>query len=226
MNQKQDRPSARPKDQDFAVIGLSQFGGSVARRLEALGYSVLGIDSRAERAKSISGDITEALILDAANEAALDEADIGSYHTVIVAIASDFEACALVTAALKSRGVPEVICLARDRRHRDILLHIGADRVVLPMEESGLRLADELATPGTTTATPLGAGYTLSPMQVSGEAGVKTVAECELQQVSILALLREDTAVLAPPPDYELALGDILVVMGRAREVTKFAALV
>jgi len=220
------RARSTRKEQDFAVIGLSQFGGSLARRLEALGYSVLGIDIDASRAKSIAGDLTETLILDAANDAALDEADIGSYPTVMVAITNDFEASALVTAALKNRGVAEVICMASDHRHRDILLHIGADRVVLPMEESGLRLADELVAPGITSAMPLGADYSLSQMQISSSSSLKSIADCEANEVTILVVMREEALTLAPEREHELQIGDVLVVMGQARPVARFAALV
>jgi trk system potassium uptake protein TrkA len=222
----QGRSPSPPKEQDFAVIGLSQFGASLARRLEALGYPVLGIDIDPKRARAVASDITETLILDAANEEALEEADIGSYSTVIVAIANDFEASALVTAALKGRGIAEVICRASDHRHRDILLHIGADRVVLPLEESGLRLADELAAPGITSAMPLGAAYSLSQMQLSSDSDIKTVADCEASEVTILVVMREDALILAPEPAQTLEIGDVLVVMGQARPVVRFAALV
>jgi trk system potassium uptake protein TrkA len=225
MKKQAGVPSTR-KEQDFAVIGLSQFGASLARRLEALGHSVLGIEIDAGRAKSIAGDLTETLILDASNEAALDEADIRSYPTVIVAIANDFEASALVTAALKSRGIAEVICMATDHRHRDILLHIGADRVVLPMEESGLRLADELVAPGITSAMPLGADYSLSQMQISSHSSLKSVADCEANEVTILVVMREEVLMLAPAPEYALEIGDVLVVMGQARPVVRFSGLV
>jgi trk system potassium uptake protein TrkA len=225
MKNKASRQSAR-KVQDVAVIGLSKFGGNLARRLEAQGHSVLGIDIDPARAKILAQDITETLILDAANEAALEEADINSYSTVVVAIANDFEASALVTAALQSRGIPEVICVATDKRHRDILLHIGANRVVLPMEESGLRLADELASSGNAPAMPVGAAHSLIQAQVAVDSPVHTVADCEANGVSILALLHEEDMVLAPPAEQALEPGDVLVVMGRAAEVAKFADLV
>jgi trk system potassium uptake protein TrkA len=213
------------KGQDVAVIGLGQFGSSVARRLEALGRSVLGIDQDPARAKSIAPDITETLILDATNESALEEADIPSYSTAIVAISRDFEAAALVTAALKGKGVDEVISMATDHRHREILLQIGADRVVLPMEESGLRLADELSSAGSGSAMPLSAGYSIAQHQISSETELHTVEDCEAEGVSVLALLHEDQLVLAPQTEQRLEAGDLLVLMGKAGAVARFAGL-
>jgi trk system potassium uptake protein TrkA len=218
--------SSARKEQDFAVVGLSQFGASLARRLEALGYSVLGIDIDQKKAKAVAADLTETLILDASNDEALEEADIGSYPTVIVAIANDFEASALVTAALKNRGIAEVICRASDHRHRAILLQIGADRVVLPLEESGLRLADELAAPGITSAMPLGARHSLCQVQLSNDSGLKSIGDCEANDVTILVVMRGEELTLAPEPSYALATGDVLVVMGQARPVVRFASRV
>jgi trk system potassium uptake protein TrkA len=222
----QSGPAVARTEQDFAVVGLSQFGASLARRLEALGYSVLGIDIDQKRAKAAAGDLTETLILDASNDEALEEADIGSYHTVIVAIANAFEASALVTAALKNRGIAEVICRASDHRHRDILLQIGADRVVLPLEESGLRLADELAAPGITSAMPLGARHSLCQVELSKDTGLKRIEDCEANDVAILVVMRDEELILTPEPSYALETGDVLVVMGQARPVVRFASLV
>jgi lactate dehydrogenase-like 2-hydroxyacid dehydrogenase len=82
--------AGRSQASDIAVIGLGRFGGSVARRLERMGLSVLGIDVSAEKVKQISDDVTHVLVLDATNEDALEEADIASFDTVIVAIGEDF----------------------------------------------------------------------------------------------------------------------------------------
>lgn len=219
------KPGVR-SSQDYVVIGLGQFGRNVARRLESLGHSVLGIDIDPKRVQAVSGDITEALILDASDETAIAETDIQAYSTAIVAINNNFEACALVTAALKSKGVKEVIAMAGDHRHRDILLHVGADRVVLPMEDSGLRLADELvAAEGSTTAMPLGSDYSLMQLQVTTQTDFETVGDCEQKGVSVLVILKGDSLIAAPASEQAIEIGDLLVVMGQAEQVNEFAAM-
>ena len=130
-------PSRKQVEKEFAVIGLGRFGGSLARRLEGMGHTVLGVDSDMARVQEIADDITSAVALDATVEDALQEVDIASFGTVIVGLGDDFEASALVTTYLKGLGIPRVICLAQTRRHRDILLRIGADQVVLSDEDSG-----------------------------------------------------------------------------------------
>ena len=88
------------------MIGLGRFGGSLARRLEALGHPVLGIDLDPRLVKEIADEITEAVVLDATDEEALQQVDITAFQTVIVAISDNFEANALITSTLKKLGIP------------------------------------------------------------------------------------------------------------------------
>ena len=99
----------KTKEKEFAIIGLGRFGGSLARRLETLGHPVLGIDIDPRLVKEIADEITEAVVLDATDEDALRQVDITAFQTVVVAIADNFEANALITSTLKKLGIPHVI---------------------------------------------------------------------------------------------------------------------
>ena len=120
------------KEKELAIIGLGRFGGSLARRLETLGHTVLGIDIDPHTVKEISDEISEAVILDATDEDALRQVDITAFQTVVVALAGNFESNALITSTLKQLGIPHVISESNSDRHREILLRIGADRVIVP----------------------------------------------------------------------------------------------
>ena len=147
MAARSKTPGRGQVKKEFAVIGLGRFGGSLAQRLEALGHVVLGVDVDMARVQEFSDKITSVAGLDATVENALEEVDIASFGTVIVAVGSDFEANALVTAYLKGLGISRVITVAQTRRHSDILLRIGADQVIVSDEDSGIRLAEVLAAP-------------------------------------------------------------------------------
>ena len=98
---------------------------------------MLGIDIDPRLVKEIADEITEAVVLDATDEEALRQVDITAFQTVVVTISDNFEANALITSTLKQLGIPNVISVSNTDRHREILLRIGADRVILPEEESG-----------------------------------------------------------------------------------------
>jgi len=213
------------REREFAIIGLGHFGGALARRLEELGQSVLGIDIDPQKAKEIAAEITDTVVLDATVPDALEQVDITSFKTVIVAIEDDFETNALITSSLKDIGIPHIICLSGSRRHREILLRIGADRVVIPQEESGIQLADELSTPGMLYRLPLNADYSLIEIQTPAGMVMKKIQACERFEVSVLLILRGNDLILAPDREVELHQGDVLVVIGEKRRLAEFSAL-
>ena len=213
------------REREFAIIGLGHFGGALARRLEELGQSVLGIDIDPQKAKEIAAEITDTVVLDATVPDALEQVDITSFKTVIVAIEDDFETNALITSSLKDIGIPHIICLSGSRRHREILLRIGADRVVIPQEESGIQLADELSTPGMLYRLPLNPDYSLIEIQTPAGMVMKKIQAFERFEVSVLLILRGNDLILAPDREVELHQGDVLVVIGEKRRLAEFSAL-
>ena len=212
-------------EREFAILGLGRFGGSLARRLEELGGTVLGIESNPQRAKDIADEITEVLLLDASDPDALAQTGVSAFHTVVVAIGGDFETSALITSSLKEMGVRRVICEANSRRHRDILLRIGADRVVLPREESGTELADELSTPGMLYRLPLSADYSLIEIQTPAGIAGKQIRACEQYGVTVLLILRGGEMILSPDHELRLQSGDVLVVVGEKQRLSVFSTL-
>jgi trk system potassium uptake protein TrkA len=213
------------REREFAIIGLGRFGSSLARRLEELGQSVLGIDNDPLKAKEISDEITETLVLNATDPDALEQADITSFKTVIVAIEDDFETNALITFSLKDLGIPHIICLSGSRPHREILLRIGAERVVIPKEESGMLLADELSTPGMLNRLQLSLDYSLIEIQTPAAMLMKKIRDCERYEVSVLLILRGNELILAPDQEVQMQPGDILVVVGEKKRLAEFSAL-
>lgn len=208
------RHNGRP---EFAVIGLGRFGSSLALTLSGRGYSVLGIDRDRTIVQRISEQCTQAVALDATDEAALREVDIGVYDTVVVAIGANFEANLLTTVSLKTIGVRRVISKALTEQQRTILLRIGADRVVLPEHEAGRRLAQELVAPGILDHLKLGDSHSVVELQVPPSLARRTIFDAALRKhfgVTILAVKRGDNVIISPPADYVLAEEDLLVIIG------------
>ena len=213
------------KDKEFAIIGLGRFGGSLARRLESLGHPILGIDVDPRSAKEIGDEITEAVILDATDEDALRQVDITAFQTVVVAISGNFEANALITSTLKKLGIPHVISQSNTDRHREILLRIGADRVILPDEESGYQLADELSIPGMLERLHLSQDYSL--IEIKPPQGVigKSIEVCEPYEVIVVLILRGDELIINPDESTQFLPNDILVLVGEKRRLAEFSSL-
>jgi len=225
MSRKPKTPSGGQAEKEFAVIGLGRFGRSLARRLEAMGHVVLGIDNDMARVQAIADDITSAVALDATNEDALQEADIGSFSTVVVAFEDDFEATALVTPYLKRQGVARVICLAETRRHMDILLQIGADQVIVSFEDSGVRLAETLAAPNLLERALLDADHSLTELKVPRSLAGQPVSSLGRYDVSVLLIQRKDRLMPCPGTETRLEQGDTLFAVGLREKLLEVASL-
>ena len=212
-------------EKEFAVIGLGRFGGSLARRLEAMGHTVLGVDSDMARVQEIADEIASAVALDATVEDALQEVDIASFGTVVVGLGDDFEASALITTYLKSLGIPRVICLAQTRRHRAILLRIGADQVVLSDEESGERLADTLGAPNMLERVLLDAEHSLIEFKAPGSLVAQPVAALARYEVTVLLIQRPDRLIPCPSAETRLEAGDTVFAVGLREKLLEVASL-
>jgi trk system potassium uptake protein TrkA len=219
---RRSKPTAQG---EYAVIGLGRFGASLARRLETMGHVVLGVDRDAARVQEIADEITSAVTLDATVEDALQEVDITSFNTVIVGIGDDFEANALVTAYLKGHGISRVICKAQTRRHRDILLRIGADQVILPDEDSGRRLAETLAAPQMLERVLLDADHSLTELKVPDSLVGQPATSLGRYQATVLLIQRPDRLIPTPGADIKLEPGDTLFVVGEREKLLEVAAL-
>ena len=142
-----------------------------------------------------------------------------AFQTVEVAISDNIEANALITSTLKKLGIANVISESNSRRHREILLRIGADRVILPKEESGYQLADVLSIPGMLERLHLSQDYTLIEIKpLQGLIG-KGIEVCDSFEVIVVLILRGDELILNPDQSTQFLPEDILVLVGEKRRL-------
>jgi trk system potassium uptake protein TrkA len=141
------RMARSDSSQEYAVIGLGQFGISVAQNLVRLGHTVLAIDRDRDLVQDWADELTQTVALDATDETALRAVGLDAFDTVVVAIGADFESSVMITMLLKELGVRRVVCKALSQRQRAVLERVGADQVVQPEYEAGLRLAQRLSAP-------------------------------------------------------------------------------
>ena len=213
-------------DQEFAVIGLGRFGRALAVRLEETGHSVLGLDRDPAIVQEVANDLTEVVVLDATIEDALLAAGIPDFNTVIVAIGRDFEAAALCVATLKTLGVPNVIVQARSDRHGQLFTHIGADRVVKPLQTGGERLAEELGIPALLKRLDLGDEYSIAEIAPPASILGKRLSDLEwreTQQINILLIRRAGDIMVSPSADTVVREDDVLVALGPTANILALA---
>ena len=129
------------RKKQYAVIGMGRFGSSIAKALAEMGFEVLAVDSNEQRIQEISSIVTHAVTADATDEEALRAIGVRNFDVAVVAIGDDIQASILTTLILKDLGMPNLIVKAQSDLHGKVLSKIGADRVVFPERDMGLRVA-------------------------------------------------------------------------------------
>lgn len=201
-----------------AVIGLGRFGSSVARTLAGAGCEVLAVDVDETRVKAIADEVTDAVRANALEEETLRALGLRNFEVVIVAIGHDIKASILVTVLLKEMGVPKIVAKAQDEVHGKVLHKIGADVVVFPERDMGVRLAHTLISRDVIDEIQLSTEYSILQMVAPHPFLGRTLRELELRQrfsLTVLAIRREDRIIVSPDADQVLEEGDILVVLGQ-----------
>jgi trk system potassium uptake protein TrkA len=189
----------------------------VARELERLGHEVLAVDRSESRVNDIASDVTHALELDAADEEALRSAGAADFATAIVAISSDAEPSIFATMVLKRLGVRNVIAKAGSKLHGEILSRVGADRVIFPELETGLRLAHSFRVPNVIDYLDVAPGFGIEKIRPPRAWVGRTFAELDLKTkigLTPVALRRGRQVIVNPPRDERLAEGDELILVG------------
>ena len=204
--------------EQVVVIGLGRFGTAVARELERLGHQVLAIDRNEQAVNDIAPDVTHALQLDAADEDALRSAGAADFNTAIVAISTDAEPSIFATMVLKRLGVRTVIAKAGSLLHGEILSRVGADRVVFPERETGVRLAHSFNVPNVIDYLDVAPGFGIEKIRPPKSFVGRTLGELDLKGrmgLTPVALRRGKQMLVNPTRDERIGEGDELIVIGQ-----------
>jgi trk system potassium uptake protein len=212
----------------YAVIGLGRFGLSIANKLYESDQEVLGVDVNEERVEESNQCVTHAVIADSTDPEALKSIGIRNFDTVIVAIGNDIQASILSVLLLKELGVKKVIAKAINKLHGQVLKKVGADWVVFPERDMGIRVAHQLLSPNVLNFIEISKDYSVEEVKIPDRMMEKTLRELDLRakfNLSVIAIRHEDEINISPSPDEKIDYGDVLVVIGENRDLEKFANL-
>ena len=132
------------KKKEYGVLGLGKFGMAVAKTLAENGNSVIVVDSDPERVDEIADSVTCAMVADIADPHVLDGLGLHNLDCVIIGVSTNMQISIMATLLVKEKGAPFVVVKAENEIHKHILEKIGADKIVFPEGEMGVRLARNL----------------------------------------------------------------------------------
>ncbi len=225
----------------FAVIGVGRFGSSVALTLSRNGCEVTVIDKDKDRVQQMSDYVSSAIQLDATDEKALRSVGLEGVDVAIVSIGEQMEASILVTMALKEMGIRTVVAKALTESHGKILSRVGADKVVFPERDMGVRLANALLHPSLLEHVEVSPGYNLAEFEAPKVLWNRTIGESAVRVrygVQIIAVKRkhprldsagestlEEEVDLIPSAEAVIHKGDTILVIGKEENIRKFRSL-
>ncbi|MBU5440244.1 TrkA family potassium uptake protein [Tissierella sp. MSJ-40] len=208
----------------FAVIGCGRFGSSIARTLYNLGNEVMAIDISEERVQEISEEVTHAVQADIMDESVLKDLGLRNFDVVIVSIGSDIEASIMATLIAKELGVKRVIAKALSDLHGKVLYKIGADKVIFPERDMGIRVAHNLVSTNILDFIELSPDYSILEITAIEEWENKSLEQLRLPTkygINVMAIKRENTINVSPNGEFIISKGDILVVIGSTLDIKK-----
>jgi K+ transport systems, NAD-binding component len=204
-------------DKQYVVIGLGHFGHSVAENLYSMGYDVLAIDSSEEKVQSISNCVTHAVQADATDETVLKSLGISNFEVAVIGMGSDIQSSIMVTLLVKELGVKYVVVKALSELHAKVLYKIGADRVIFPERDMGIRVAHNLISTNILDYIELSPDYSIAEVSAEKEWENRSLRDLSLRSkygINVMAIKRGGKINLSPTADDEILEGDILVIIG------------
>jgi trk system potassium uptake protein TrkA len=209
---------------EYAVIGMGRFGRSVATTLHQLGHQVLAMDKDEEALRGIADHVSHAVQLDSTDPEALRGVGVTKFDAVIVAIGDFIEESILTTLILNELGCEKIVAKAVDDRQGKVLERVGADLVVYPERDMGVRIAHTLAAPGLVDYLEISPTFSIEELSISPRMAGSTLAQLDLKArfgVSVLLIRRDSQLMISPGQDTALQAGDVLVVVGENRQLNR-----
>ena len=215
--------NSKSKDKQYLVIGCGRFGSSVAKKMCQLGNEVMVIDKDEDSINNIAELVTHTAIVDVTEERDLKSIGLGNFDVVIVAISSDIRASIMATVMAKEMGVPKVVCKAKDELQAKVLYKIGADKVVFPERDMGIRLAYNLASENILDQINLDPEYSIMEIVTPQNWVGKTIIELNLRakyDITVLAVKTQSGLKVMPSPNYKMQEKNILIIIGNTDKIS------
>ena len=175
----------------IAVLGLGKFGSSLAENLYSLGMDLMVVDRDPERIREFTAKSTVAVCANLENEEEIQALDLKHMDMVVVCMGTSLAPSVMCVLEAKNQGVPFVMAKALSTQMGTILKKVGADQVINPEAESGMRTARALASPSILDLFDVGENLCMIEMVPDEKWIGKTLLELDLRQkrgINVIAM--------------------------------------
>jgi trk system potassium uptake protein len=221
----------------YIIVGLGNFGASLAQKLTEQGNEVIGVDNNMGKVDAFKSKISHTICLDSTDQHTVSGLPLQDTDIVIVAIGEDQGANIMTTAVLKNLKAKRLISRAINPLHETILQAMGVDEIVHPEEETAERWAKKLCMKGVVDSFELSDEFSIVEVAVPQSFIGKTIEEVSIRQRFNLLVLttievKEGKSILGvrrkiqkvqkvATPDTVLLQDHLMVVYGSNRDIRK-----
>ena len=208
----------------YAVFGLGRYGIAVARELVENGMEVIAVDVEEGIVNDAAAYLPVCKCADVTDAEVISRLGIGNIDTVIVCMANNLEASVMAVALCKEAGARTVIAKCANEMHRKILLRVGADQIVFPENESGIRLAKNLLSSGFIDMISLSKDVSMVEIDVKSEWCGKNLIELNLRKkygINVVAIKKGERVNVNINPEQALDAETTLIVIANTARLGK-----
>ena len=208
----------------YAVFGLGRYGTAVAKELVENGIEVIAVDSDERIVNDSVAYLPVCKCADVTDAEVISRLGIGNIDTVIVCMANNLEASVMAVTLCKEAGVKTVIAKCANEMQQKILLRVGADRVVFPEKESGIRLAKNLLSSGFIDMISLSEDVSMVEIDVKDEWCGKNLIELNLRKkygFNVVAIKKGDKVNVNVNPEQTIDAECSLIVIANTAKLRK-----
>ena len=208
----------------YAVLGLGRYGRAVAEELVANGAEVLAVDVDQTNVNNAIETLPVCKCADITEPETIKRLGIANIDVVIIAMASNLESSVMAVTLCKEAGVPTVIVKCGNEMHQKIFKRVGADKVIFPEKESGIRLAKNLLSAGFSEMIELSDDVSMVEIDVKDEWVGKTLIDLSLRNkysINVVAIRSDNKINTTVDPSLPLEKGMQLIVIANKAKLQK-----
>jgi len=192
------------KNKQFVILGLGIFGSTIAKKLSSYNYEVIAVDKSMDCVNRVSEFVNQAIKADFTDIDQLRAIDVSECDAAIVATGSLLEESIMAIMNLKELGVPYIIAKAKNKKYKQVLEKIGADRVVRPEKEMGVRIAKQLVSSNIVDLIDIDQEYSMVEMLAPKKWIGQSLIELDLRDnygLNVIGIRKKGDNHLDPNPN-------------------------
>jgi trk system potassium uptake protein TrkA len=221
----------------YIIIGLGNFGTSLAERLTRTGNEVIGVDNKMTKVEALKENITHTVCLDCTDPQAVTYLPLKDTDVVIICIGENEGVNIMATALMKRLNVKRLIGRAVSPLHEGVLEAMGIEEFVHPEDETAERWAKKLNLKGVIDSFEVEGNYSIIEATVPKKYEGKTLLELDFgknfnvvvlttititKQKNLVGISRKvRKAQGVATSKTVLNAGDIIVIYGDVKNIEK-----